>query len=120
MTFTQKGQGGIALEQCIEDCIECHRACVRCASHCLDMGGEHAGREHQGLLHDCAQICITAANFMLRDSAHHGAVCGACAELCAACETECRDMSGEDEVMRLCADVCHKCRLSCQEMAGGA
>ena len=58
-----------------------------------------------GLLLDCAEMCQTSANFMLRGSPYHVITCGACAELCRACEEACRGVTG-DEQLTHCADVC--------------
>jgi len=53
--------------QCIEDCQRCHDECLRTAmQQCLEMGGEHASRDHLSLMLTCAELCQTAANAMLR------------------------------------------------------
>ena len=105
------------MARCIDECIECHRVCLSTISHCLEQGGEHAAPQHIGLLQDCAQICATSADFMIRSSTVHGSVCAACAEVCRACTEDCERM-GDDPVMRECADVCRSCAESCQQMAG--
>jgi hypothetical protein len=69
------------MRQCISDCLECYAACVECKSHCLSMGGKHADSAHIGALSDCAMLCETAANFMLRSSAMHHDVCQLCADV---------------------------------------
>jgi hypothetical protein len=63
------------MRQCIANCLDCHSLCVETAAHCLTMGGEHAGPKHQRLLHDCAQICQTSADFMLRTITRRCAAC---------------------------------------------
>jgi hypothetical protein len=108
------------LQECVDNCTECHAICVATAQHCLELGGEHAAPHHIRTLLDCAQICQTSADFMLRQSAHHPAVCRCCAELCRACEEECRRMAGGDELMRRCAEACARCAESCDRMARAA
>src|ERR1700682_6009384 len=44
--------------------------------------GKQAEAAHIRLLLDCAEICQTSANFMLRGSELQGDTCGACAEVC--------------------------------------
>ena len=108
------------LRNCISNCLECHAACLETAANCLTMGGEHAAVDHQTLLQDCAEICQTSANFMLRVSPHHEETCGVCAKLCLACAKGCEDMAGRDDLMRRCAQICRKCAQSCERMAAMA
>jgi hypothetical protein len=107
------------MEQCIENCLDCHRVCERTAVHCTHMGGKHAEPTHLRLLRDCAQICITSADFMLRESDVHPQVCGVCADVCARCAESCEQFS-DDAQMKECADICRRCAESCQQMAGTA
>lgn len=107
------------IHQCIDECTRCHGLCLETAHHCLHLGGEHADAHHIGLLLDCAEICQTSANFMLRGSEHHAHVCAACAEICRACEQTCRSMA-DDERMQQCADACRRCAESCERMAATA
>jgi hypothetical protein len=81
------------------------------------MGGHHAGKDHQGTMRDCAQICQTAADFMIRSSPIHAEVCRACAAACERCAEQCRSMADGDEMMLRCAEICRKCAESCQAMA---
>ena len=108
------------MEQCIQECLDCYSACTVTAAHCLDLGGRHAERHHQTVLLDCATICQTSADFMLRGSPLHARVCGVCAEACRACEQECRSLGQGDQVMERCAEACRRCAESCEQMAGGA
>ena len=105
------------MQECIENCTDCHAICVQTISHCLETGGKHAAPEHIRLLQDCAQICATSADFMLRGSHLHQRTCGACAEACRSCAEDCKRLAGDDELMRRCAEQCHRCSESCQRMA---
>ena len=105
------------LQECIGHCSGCANLCQDTVAHCLDLGGAHAAREHIVLLLDCADICRTSANFMLRGSALHTQVCGVCAEVCERCAADCERIGPDDEVMRHCAEVCRRCAESCRAMA---
>lgn len=106
-----------AMRGCIQECQGCHEVCLETVAHCLEMGGEHADPEHIGLLLDCAEVCQTSANFMLRGSALHPYTCEVCAEICEACADSCEQFS-DDAMMQHCAEVCRRCAASCREMAG--
>src|SRR5690348_17216561 len=88
---------------CIRLCSDCHRACLDTTIYCLQMGGRHAEPNHIRLLADCAQICQTSADFMLRGSDLHHVTCGACAEVCERCADDCARMS-DDNRMAACAE----------------
>ncbi|HEU4629876.1 MAG TPA: four-helix bundle copper-binding protein [Gemmatimonadaceae bacterium] len=113
----EHGPDSEMLQACIEECLNCHVACTTTAQYCLAQGGEHADADHVGLLLDCADICQTSANFMLRGSPYHPIICLACAELCRACEESCRSVDPEDAQMRLCAESCASCAEHCERMA---
>ena len=108
------------MRDCIQNCLECHAICLETIGHCLAMGGEHAEAKHIGLLQDCAQICMTSADFMLRMSDHHPQVCGVCADVCDACATECESLADGSDFMQRCADACRRCAESCRKMSSGA
>ena len=106
------------MEVCLQNCRECQRTCMETASFCLQLGSEIASGPVIRLLLDCAEICQTSANFMLRNSDLHSITCGACAEICTRCATECERI--DNAQMRACAEVCRRCAESCREMAGPA
>ena len=107
------------MQQCIQECLSCHSTCLSTVPHCLEIGGEHAAAPHIGLLLDCAEICQTSANFMLRGSTLHARTCGVCAEVCDRCAQDCERM-GVDAQMKACADACRRCADSCRRMAAMA
>ena len=110
---------GDAMLLCIQDCLDCHRACVQTLAYCTRQGGPHADPDHLRLMMDCAQVCQTSADFMLRHSPLHVHTCRACAEVCQACADDC-DRMASDLRMKACADTCRHCAESCRQMAGGA
>jgi hypothetical protein len=68
---------------------------------------------------DCAAICQTSADFMLRGSPLHTLTCGVCAEVCERCAASCEKFP-EDAMMQQCAETCQSCAASCREMASMA
>lgn len=106
------------IRNCIEACTSCSNVCTETMHHCLHMGGRHAGAEHVTTLLDCAEICRTSADFLLRTSPLRAATCSVCAAVCRACEESCRGLGGEE--MKRCADECARCAESCERMAGMA
>jgi len=103
---------------CIQNCQDCHRACVQTLTYCMRQGGRYAEPDHLRLLMDCADVCHVAANFMLRNSDLHAHTCAACAEVCGHCAEACASM-GEDLRMKALADTCGHCAESCRQMAAG-
>jgi hypothetical protein len=102
------------MQQCIEECLNCHRACLSEAmTHCLEAGGQHTEPAHFRLMINCAEICQTSANFMLSGSPQHTKVCGVCAEVCDACAQSCESIPD----MEMCAQTCRRCAESCRKMS---
>ena len=108
------------MDECIQNCLDCYRACLATVPHCLSRGGEHASPAHITMLLECAEICRTSAHMMIIGSTHHGEVCGLCATACERCSEECRMMGNGDTKMLDCADVCDRCARTCTGMANMA
>ncbi|MDQ3813125.1 MAG: four-helix bundle copper-binding protein [Armatimonadota bacterium] len=107
------------IQQCLQNCLDCHRLCLETAMHCLPgsglLRGEQAEAGHIRLLLDCAEICQTSANFLLRGSDLHTLTCAVCAEICDLCAVECERV--EDAAMQACAETCRRCAATCAAMA---
>lgn len=102
------------MQQCIDACLHCYRVCVRTAmNHCLESGGRHVEPVHFRLMHNCAEICRTSADFMLGNSPLHARICAACADVCDACADSCEQVGDMDE----CVQACRSCAQSCRQMA---
>lgn len=102
------------MQDCIDECLRCYQVCLRMAmNHCLETGGEHVEPKHFRLMMACAEICRTAAHFMLISSPHHKHTCGECAEICEECAKDCERLSGMEE----CVHACRRCAESCRRMA---
>ncbi|AKT41600.1 four-helix bundle copper-binding protein [Chondromyces crocatus] len=103
-------------DDCYLNCLDCHRLCLQTIQYCLEQGGEHAEERHIRAMLDCAEMCETCSNFLLRGSEIHGLTCAACAEACERCARECARFEG-DAQMQGCASVCRRCAASCRLMA---
>src|SRR5919108_1823491 len=84
------------LAACIVDCLECYSVCR-----------QHATNK---VMDDCAEICRTVADFMLRGSERYGDVCAVCAALCEACAEHCEASGGPQECIRACRGCAQSCR----------
>lgn len=102
------------MNACIDDCLKCHVSCLSMATGlCLTKGGVHAAPAHIRIMLDCAQICATTADFMVRASEYHASICLLCAGICEACAKSCAGMPG----MEACLAMCQACAKSCSDMA---
>ena len=102
------------LAACVEACNRAHGIALGMAmNHCLDTGGDHVAPKHFRLMADCAAMCATAADFMLRSSEFHAASCRLCAEICDACAESCEALDG----MAGCVTACRECAAACRAMA---
>jgi len=102
------------MQRCIRECQNCHSVCVSMlANDCLSRGGKHLEATHVRTMLDCAQICATSADFMLRSSELHYLVCDACAKICTECARSCEELGGMQE----CVDSCRRCAETCRHMA---
>ena len=107
--------GSSELDKCAQMCLECYQICAKTISYCLSKGSKHAELKHITLLEDCAKICATSADFLIRGSELHAYTCAACAEICERCAKECKQMS--DNKKCECADTCARCAESCRSMS---
>lgn len=102
------------MQKCIDDCLACYQTCLSTAmDHCLELGGEHTAKPHFTLMMGCAEICRTAAHFMLIGSEAHPYICATCAEQCDLCARDCRRLGDMSE----CVAACERCAATCREMA---
>jgi len=106
----------MSMDDCVTLCIASHRRCLTSARHVLEQPQLHAAAQLVALLQDCAELCQTTANSMLRGAATHTLLCNACADLCAACAQAC-DAYKNDTVLTQCAATCRDCGAACRHMA---
>ncbi|HUG48842.1 MAG TPA: four-helix bundle copper-binding protein [Candidatus Limnocylindria bacterium] len=112
-----------ALLECIDACFDCAQACTACADACL---GEERHLTHLvrciRLNLDCADVCRTTGNLLLRQTEPDWAVIRAqleaCVEACQSCGSECqRHADGMNmEHCRVCAEACHRCADACRQL----
>ncbi|HVK94009.1 MAG TPA: four-helix bundle copper-binding protein [Noviherbaspirillum sp.] len=97
-----------------DECLRCYQACQHTAmNHCLEMGGHHTEPEHFRLMMNCAEICRSAAHFMLSGSPLYASICNACADMCNACAESCEQLGD----MKECVAACRACEQSCRQVA---
>lgn len=109
--------GDDEMQQCMQLCRDCHAMCLQTIAHCLKLGGRHSEPDHIRLLMDCAQMCTTTVDYMLRESPFHDRICRLCSDLCKQCEKECTQVAGDDQLIKQCIDMCQTCAESCERMA---
>ncbi|HLG65495.1 MAG TPA: four-helix bundle copper-binding protein [Ktedonosporobacter sp.] len=97
------------MNDCIQDCLNCHTVCLDTAMRVMQKSGN---ADNVRTLLDCAEICLTSAHFMLRNSPLHTSTCQLCAMICQHCEEMCAQIGEND-----CANACNACANSCQQMA---
>ena len=105
------------MKKCIQLCRDCHAMCTQTIAHCLKLGGRHAMPDHIRLMMDCAQMCATSADYMVRESPFHDRICRLCSELCKECGKDCQQVAGDDQMVKECIEMCRKCAASCERMA---
>lgn len=102
------------MKACVDECLSCYSTCLSTAmGHCLEIGGEHTKPAHFRLMAACAEMCRTAAHFILIGTDHHRHACRECAEICEECAADCARIGG----MEACVDACRRCAESCRRMA---
>ncbi|MDB5761259.1 MAG: hypothetical protein JWQ21_254 [Herminiimonas sp.] len=82
-------------------------------NHCLEAGGEKMDPAHFRLMTDCAEVCQSTANFLLRNSNFNDQFCLDCATLCDYCAQSCKELGDMSD----CAEACRECADSCHQMA---
>lgn len=109
---TQKVSEAIAA--CIKNCTYSHAVALETLTYCLSQeGGMH---NHIRTLLDCASMCQTHVDFMMRGSDLYAATARACAEVCERCAAECSSMAN-DLPMSKCAEACRQSIESCRQLA---
>ncbi|MDF3030625.1 MAG: ferredoxin [Moraxellaceae bacterium] len=103
-------------QDCQDNCENCYRICVQTLVYATHQTDRPIHESHLRLLMDCADICHTCANFLLRDSDMHAQVCRACAAICERCAEFCGERR-DDAQIRLCEQVCLRCSESCAQLA---
>ena len=103
------------VRECLKDSLNCYQTCTKTVLTCLAVDGEYSELKNINLLTDCAKICSSNADFIIRNSTYYPQTCGLTADICDECADMCEKF--EDEFMKECASVCRRCSESCREMA---
>ncbi|MEW5853510.1 MAG: four-helix bundle copper-binding protein [Myxococcota bacterium] len=114
---TEQHQISTDMQRCIDACVNAHAVCVAAVEYCLKVGGKHANPEHIRMLLDTAEMCETAAHFMLRGSPLHTRTCGLTSEVAEECANSVESLDSGDPQLRAVADAIRECVVSCREMA---
>ena len=105
------------MRHCIDLCLACYATSEATKAHCVELGGKHVEPAHLRRMADCARLCLTAADFMLRGSDLHGRICDLSAEACRICADDCERVDPSDPMMQECAVACRRCAEACEKMA---
>lgn len=100
------------IEECAGLCLTCFATC-QLATKGWASGIHRDDSELLLLLTDCALVCQTTSNFLLRGSAVGGLMCATCARICDRCASECEKHADLKE----CALHCRACSARCQQLA---
>lgn len=103
------------IQTCLKNCSYSHAMALETLTHCLSQEGGMPN--HIRTLLDCASMCQTHVDFLMRGSDLYGATARACAEVCERCAAECSSMAN-DQVMARCAEACRQSMESCRALAG--
>src|SRR5688572_15705709 len=87
------------METCIQNCLDCHSACLAMVPYCLREGREYTTPRHITTLLTCAELCQSAANLLLMNSEMQSYICTTAAAACKRCIEECERVGQQDEQM---------------------
>jgi hypothetical protein len=98
--------------------LECAAHCLSCADACLAEDGVAELRQCIRTDEDCAQVCLTAAGVLVRQTETRPEtlrpLLEACIAHCEACAAECEGHADHHEHCRLCAEACRRCAAACR------
>ena len=104
----------LQMEFCVEDCLECMRACELAAHKCLrGLPLTWMVVYHKTLL-ECADLAQRTARALARDESGALDLVELCAESCDVMARECGAF--DDGCFYACADACQRCAESCREV----
>lgn len=103
-----------SIQECLKNCTYAHAVALETLTYCLAQEG--AMHNHIRTLLDCASMCQTHVDFMMRGSDQYASTARACAEVCERCAAECSSMAN-DLPMSKCAEACRASMASCRQLA---
>ncbi len=95
----------------------CSTAADACVTHCVDMlaGGDKSLQKCAVTSREVATVCSGLQSLAAQDSPHLASYAKVAAEICKACEAECRKHP-EHAVCKSCGDSCAACAAECQKL----
>ena len=114
MTHAAAAHQSPEMRACIQRCEACHDVC----QELLIVASESTDAAQTAIitaLLDCAEMCRTAKNLMLRGSSLHPTACRACREAAERCAEACETVAAQSYAA--CARECRRCAQACAEMA---
>ena len=103
------------VRRCAQATADCHQYCIETIAYCRQHGGAFAAADHLSLLLDCAELCQTTTDLLLRGSDFAAELATLCAHVSEQCALSC-DQFG-DRQARACAGACRRSALLCRELA---
>lgn len=101
-------------KECIENCEESNRACLRAVAYAVAEGSKEEA-QHIRFFLDASDLSRLHVNLMLRESEWHTRIAEVCADACERCAEECDELEGEP--FEACAEACRKAAETCRGMA---
>jgi hypothetical protein len=111
------------MKDCMAACFSCSHICNRCGDEMIGMEAHQNALLTQRcirLCHDCAEICVLAAQWMGRISLLSVQICRLCAEVCDMCAETCEQHKTHHALCGPCAQECRRCAELCRRMVVGS
>jgi hypothetical protein len=103
------------LDDCIQDCLDCHRVCLETVTH-LSAAGRRVDPAHIRVLWSTAELVRASAGLLRAPGVDHGAAVAACADVCDRSAGYCEEYP-DDAQMAACAAACRRCAEACRQVA---
>lgn len=97
---------------CVLALNECRAACLDMVGHSIRMQGYYAELGHVRLLEDCARLCESTVDFLLRGSELAPEMLALCGEVCRRSARDCERFDYDQQLLD-CAAACNRCAESC-------
>ena len=116
ITTTTTGQKNQTLINGASDCIKTGEACI---NHCLDLlaQGDKEMAACAKSVNELLAVCAALQRLATVDSKFLPKYAKVSAEVCEACEKECRKHEKKHKECKACADSCAACLKECKKIA---
>ena len=105
-----------ALIEAAGDCVQKGQACVAHCNKLLSEGDKDMAACQATAMQTIA-ICSALQELANLNSPHLAKVAAAAADICKACEDECRKHEKKHETCKACGDACAACAKQCRALA---